>query len=104
MKKYLAVWCFLDMGMEGIPDLSNACIVNGKEEKSALKNFPKEIKKAFKGYGCATIIGEIVNDRICPRTAYPSCNDWTRDNCLEYRRVVYDLYDKVKECSRAKEL
>ena len=95
MKKYLAVWCFLDMGMEGIPDLSNACIVNGKDEKSALKNFPKEIKKSMKGYGCATIIGEIVNDHICPRTAYPSCNDWTKDNCLEYRRAVYDLYNKV---------
>ena len=27
---------------------------------------------------------------------YPSCNDWTKDNCLEYRRVVYNLYDKVK--------
>ena len=102
MKKYLAVWCFLDMGMEGIPSLFNACILSGKDEKAALKNFPKEIKKKMKnllkmkGYGCATIIGEIVNDRICPRTAYPSCNDWTRDNCLEYRRVVYDLYDKVK--------
>lgn len=34
MKKYLAVWCFLDMGMEGIPDLSNACIVNGSTLKA----------------------------------------------------------------------
>ena len=96
LKKYLICWCFLDMGMEGIPDLSNACIVNGKDEKAALKNFPKEIKKSMQGYGCATIIGEIVNNNIYPRTAYPSCNDWTKDNCLEYRRVVYDLYDKVK--------
>ena len=67
-----------------------------QDEKSALKNFPKEIKKEMQGYGCATIIGEIIDDHICPRTAYPSCNDWTKDNCLEYRRVVYDLYDKVK--------
>lgn len=96
MKQYLICWCFLEQGMEGIPDLSNACIVEAKDEKAALKKFPKEIKKLMKGYGCATIIGEIVNDNICPRTAYPSCNDWTKDNCLEYRRVVYDLYDKVK--------
>lgn len=96
MKNYLAVWCILDQGMEGIPGLFDACIVNGKDEKAALKKFPKEIKKIMKGYGCATIIGEIVNDNIYPRTAYPSCNDWTKDNCLEYRRVVYDLYDKVK--------
>ena len=96
MKKYLAAWCFLDMGMEGIPYLSDACIVEAKDEKTALKKFPKEIKKLMKGYGGAIIIGEIVNDNICPRTAYPSCNDWTKDNCLEYRRTVYDLYDKVK--------
>ena len=96
MKKYLAVWCFLDQGMEGIPDLSNACIVNGKDEKAALKNFPEEIKKSMKGYGGAIIIGEIANNNIYPRTAYPSCNDWTKDSCLEYRRAVYDLYNKVK--------
>ena len=96
MKKYLICWCFLDMGMEGIPDLSNVCIVEAKDEKSALKNFPKKIKKSMKGCGCATIIGEIVENKVCPLTAYPECNDWTRDNCLEYRRVVYDLYDKVK--------
>ena len=96
LKKYLICWCFLFFFLEEIPDLSNACIVNGKDEKAALKKFPKEIKKSMHGYGCATIIGEIVNDNIYPRTAYPSCNDWTKDNCLEYRRVVYDLYDKVK--------
>lgn len=90
---------FFDMGMEGIPDLSNACIVSGKDEKDALKKFPKEIKKLMRGYGCATIIGEIVDDKISPRTAYPSCNAWTKDNCLEYRRAVYNLYDKVKTMS-----
>ena len=96
MKKYLICWCFLDQGMEGIPDLSDACIIEAKDEKTALKKFPKEIKKLMKGYGGAIIIGEIVNNNIYPRTAYPSCNDWTKDSCLEYRRAVYDLYDRTK--------
>ena len=58
MKKYLICWCFLDQGMEGIPDLSDACIIEAKDEKTALKKFPKEIKKLMKGYGGAIIIGE----------------------------------------------
>ena len=95
MTKYLMCWCFLDQGMEGIPSLTDICIIEAKNEKDAIKKYPKEIKKQWQGYGNATIIGEIVENKICPRTAYPNCNDWTKDNCLEYRHIVYDLYNKI---------
>ena len=95
MKNYLVVWCFLDMGMEGIPSLTDSIIVEAKNEKEAIKKFPKNIRKQWKGYGCPTVIGEIIDNKVCPRTAYPRCNDWTRDNCLEYRNCVYKIFDTM---------
>ena len=97
MKKYLVVWCFLDMGMEGIPSLTDSVIIEAKDQKTAIKKFPNGIKKQWKGYGHPTVIGEIVDNKVCPRTAYPSCNNWTKDNCLEYRNCVYRIFDEMNK-------
>ena len=47
MKEYFVACYFLDQGMEGIPNLTPAFIIEAKNEQEAIKKYPKEIKKEY---------------------------------------------------------
>ena len=50
MKEYFVALYFLDQGMEGIPNLTPAFIIEAKNEQEAIKKYPKEIKKNMKEF------------------------------------------------------
>lgn len=85
MKKYLAVWCFLDQSMEGIPNLTPVFIIEAKNEQEAIKKYPKEIKKNMKGYGRVCVLGRIKDDVLLLEREY-----------FDIRLMIEDLYKTAK--------
>lgn len=70
MNEYFAAWYFLDQGMEGTPSLSPAFIIEAKNEKEAIKKYPKEIKKYMKGYGSVCVLDRIKDDELLLEREY----------------------------------
>lgn len=85
MNEYFVAWYFLDQGMEGIPNLTSAFIIEAKNEQDAIKKYPKEIKKNMKGYGCICVLGRIEDDKLLLEREY-----------FDIRLMIEDLYKTAK--------
>lgn len=83
--KYFVALYFLDQGMEGIPNLTSAFIINAKNEQEAVKKYPKEIKKSMKGYGHVSVLGRIKDDVLVLEREY-----------FNIRLIIEDLYKTAK--------
>ena len=85
MNEYFVAWYFLDQGIEGIPNLTPAFIIEAKNEQEAIKKYPKEIKKNMMGYGRACVLGKIKNDELLLEQEY-----------FNIRLLIEDLYKTAK--------
>ena len=85
MKEYFVAWYFLDQGMEGIPNLTPAFIIEAKDEQEAIKKYPKEIKKNMKGYGRICVLGKIKDNELLLEREY-----------FNIRLLIEDLYKTAK--------
>lgn len=85
MKEYFVALYFLYQGMEGIPNLTPAFIIETKNEQEAIKKYPKEIKKNMKGYGRICVLGRIKDDKLLLEREY-----------FDIRLMIEDLYKTAK--------